>query len=436
MDVSYRPKFFAIHELLLALIAATPVLALGGEWVLGPQLITLATAILLALLPNGPDVDVKSSLAVFRPLAPVAMLPAAWMLLQIAPVPLGSIEHPIWRSAAEALSQSMLGHISIDPGFTLRALFRYLTLAALAFSTAVVARNRDRAETLLFALCTVTTFVGLEVMLLPHLARTEPLDDLVAPVVLGMILDAALFVRAAERYETRVQAQTGSQRAHAVMLIAGLAGVLICTAALIQSATYGVRIAALFGLAVFLLVILIRRLGLGRWTAVTVSAAVFVACCSVIVFQFPSNASANSLFRFTRLELTDASAATLRMLSDTGWAGVGVGNYGVFGAIYRDPAGGVADQASVNLVAAMLVEWGYAGALIVALPLFQQVIVLLRGAMSRGRDAFFAASAAACLVTIFCEAFCDGSATAIAVQMLAAIIVGMGMSQTVGSRAR
>ena len=101
--------------------------------------------------------------------------------------------------------------------------------------------------------------------------------------------------------------------------------------------------------------------------------------------------------------------------------------------IYRD-ATGVPDQSAVNTIAAVLLEWGYAGALIIAVPMIQLLVVLLRGALSRGRDAIFVASAAACLVTICFEAYCDASLTTLAVQMLAAIIAGIGLSQTVGSR--
>lgn len=168
--MSIPRRLVAVFGLLVALIAATPVLAVSGSW-FWPQLITLVTAIMLALLPNAPDVEIRRSIAIFRPLAPAALLPAAWMLLQIVPVPSGSLEHPIWRSAAAALAESMSGHISIDLGFTLRALFGYLSLIALAFSAAVVARNRDRAESLLFALCAITTLVALALALLPHPAQ-------------------------------------------------------------------------------------------------------------------------------------------------------------------------------------------------------------------------------------------------------------------------
>ena len=430
--MSIPRKLVAVFGLLVALIAATPVLAVSGSW-FGPQLITLVTAIMLALLPNAPDIDIQRSIAIFRPLAPAVMLPAVWMLLQIVPVPSGSIAHPIWRSAAAALAESVSGHISIDLGFTLRALFGYLSLIALAFSAAVVARNRERAESLLFALCAITTLVALALTLLPHSATADAPDDLVALAALGGILNTALIVRTVERYETRGQAGVRWRWAHLGVMLAGAGGVLICMAALIRSAAMAVLIATLFGLSLLSLVVLIRRLALGRWTAVAVSAAVLAACSSIVVLLSPINdGSVSPLFRFTRFDLANVDA-TLRMLSDTGWAGAGVGNYGVLAAIYRDAVGAPGPSA-LNTIAVILLEWGYAGALVTAVPVVQLFVVLLRGALSRGRDAFFAAGAAAGLVTICAEAYCDASFTAIAVQMLAAIIAGIGLSQTVGSR--
>ena len=76
--------------LLVVLIAVAPVLALSRGWI-GPQLLNLAVAALLLLLPGLPEGDVQRSLAIVKPLATVALLPAAWMLLQILPLPTGSI---------------------------------------------------------------------------------------------------------------------------------------------------------------------------------------------------------------------------------------------------------------------------------------------------------------------------------------------------------
>jgi hypothetical protein len=81
-----------------------------------------------------------------------------------------------------------------------------------------------------------------------------------------------------------------------------------------------------------------------------------------------------------------------------------------------------------------VLEWGRGGLLIASVLLLQMLILLFRGALARGRDSFYAAAAAACLVTAFCMAFCDSSFTEITVQTIAAIVVGLGLSQTTGRR--
>jgi hypothetical protein len=186
-----------------------PVLALSRGWI-GPQLLSLAVAALLLLLPGLPEGDVQRSLAI----VPLALLPAAWMLLQILPLPTGSIEHPVWRSAAAAPSESLYGHISIDVGFTLRSLFGYLALISLAFITTVLTRNRERAETILFVLCAITTFIAVELILFrdqtvlkPAYSPSDSASSLVALAAFGKILNIAFVVRSAERYETRASAR-------------------------------------------------------------------------------------------------------------------------------------------------------------------------------------------------------------------------------------
>jgi hypothetical protein len=437
--------------LLVVLIAVALVPAVTPNW-LGPQLLTLAVAVMLLSLPGAPQADIKRNLAIFKPLAVAALLPAAWMLLQIVPVPLGSIEHPAWRSAAAALTESKsgfesglgsaainFGHVSIDLGFTLRGLFGYLSLMALTFVTSVLTRNRDRAEMILAALCTVTTFSAVELLLSgdPNLFATGAwLQDstarLVALAAFGTILNAALMVRAAERLATSDR-QPGWRTTIGAMWLGTLcAG--ICLIALTRAATYDILIATAFGLTVVGVVVVVRRLSLGRWSIATICVAVLVAWGGVVALRFAANPSVSPLFRFARLDSAEAAAATLRMMADADWKGSGVGSYQALAAIYRDAAG-EPGPAAINTLASMVLEWGRAGLLIAVVLLLQLVIVLVRGALSRNRDSFYAASAAGCLVTAFCEAYCDASFTDVTVQMLAAIVVGLGLAQTKGLRA-
>jgi hypothetical protein len=427
--------------MLVIVVAAAPVLVVTPGW-LGPQLLTLAVAVMLLLMmQSAPDTDIARSLKVFKPLGAAALLPAAWMLLQIVPVPLGSLEHPVWRSAAAALAEPLSGHVSIDLGYTMRGLMFYLSLVALALVTAVLSRNRDRAETLLAALCATTSFIAVELILLRDLAGIKPgnaasdlADPLVALAAFGAILNTAFVVRTAERLETQMRGRQESWRSCAGRLLLGTAGILLCLIALIRATTYDMLIATVFGLMLVGVVVLIRRLSLGRWTAATVCVALVVAWGGVIALRFAANPAVSPLFRFASLASAEAAAATLRMISDANWTGSGVGSYPALAAIYRDAAGSPL-AAAINTISSMLLEWGRGGLLIAIGLWLQLLVVLVRGALSRGRDSFYAASAAGCLVTAFCEAFCDPGFTDPTVQMIAAIVTGLGLSQSTGSRA-
>jgi hypothetical protein len=421
----------------VVLIAVAPVLAMAPGW-LGPQLVTLAVAVMLLLVPGAPETDIHSSVTIFKPLAVAALLPAVWMVLQIIPLPLGSIEHPVWRSAAAALREGSTGHVSVDLGFTVRALFGYMSLVSLAFLTSILTRNRERAETILFALCTITTFVAVELLVFRGLttsksgnASSDFTSSLVALAAFGIILNVAFIVRAAERLETRSKREPQSLRALVGMMLSGTAGAVVCLVALIFSATFDILIMVVFGMTVISLVILIRRLRLDRWTAATLGIAAFVACGGIIVLQFAANSSAAPLLRFTRVESPEAGAAVQRMMFDANWTGSGAGSYQALAAIYRD-ATGAPGEAAINTITSMVLEWGYGGLLITAVLLLQLLIALFRGALSRGRDSFYPAAAAACLVIAFGEAYCDAGFTEVTVQMLTAIIVGLGLSQTTG----
>src|SRR5260370_24216955 len=343
MDENKSRNLAISFGLLIVLIAVSPVLAIPRGW-LGPQLLTLAVAVLLLLLPSAPDADIRSSLAIFKPLAAAALVAGGWMLLEIVRVALGSIEHPVWRSAAAALTQALSGHVTVDLGYTVRGLFGYLTLISLTFLTSVLSRNRERAETILFALCTITTFIAVELILFrafvkPRNSPSDLADSLVALAAFGTILNLAFVVRTVERYETRGQRQPQSLRTYVGMMLLGAVGAVICLIALIYSTTSDVLIALAFGLVVVCLAVLLRRLSLGRWTIVTVCAAVFVACSGVIALRFAANPSVNPLLRFAKTETAEAGAATLRMIADANWTGTRIATYPADAATYRDAAG-------------------------------------------------------------------------------------------------
>lgn len=426
-----------VFGIMLCLLAATPLLALGVGW-LGPQLIGVGSAAMLMLLPSASETDVRRCITIFKPLLPTALLATAWMAFQLVPISTESIAHPIWRSAAAALADGLSGHISIDLGPTLRAIFSVLNLAALLFSTAVLTRGRDRAEIILLSLCIITTFIALVLIALRSLASLTPLSEarpaFGAITALGVILNATFALRALQHHETRAQDEPRQARKYMYQAAMGLFAALLCLLALALSAHHTVLMAAAVGLIILALVFSIRRLNLSPGTATAVAATAFVAYCSLIALQFAGNTDDNPLLQFSHPESADAGAAVSRMLSDTRWSGTGIGSYRALAGIYRDAAG-LPGPIPVNTITSIVLEWGYVGTLLIAGLLLQLLIVLLRGALSRGRDSFYASGAAACVLAVTLQTFCDASLTEVSVQVLTAITIGLGLSQTVGLRA-
>jgi hypothetical protein len=158
-------------------------------------------------------------------------------------------------------------------------------------------------------------------------------------------------------------------------------------------------------------------------------------CGGVIVLRSAANPSVWPLLRFAQAASTETSAAVQRLLSDANWTGSGVGTYSALAGTYRDTAG-LPQPGAINTVSSAILGWGYLGVCLLAASFTQLLVMLWHGGFNRGRDSFFAAAAAACLVTIFCEAFCDASCTDPTFQIFAAIIIGLGLAQTVGRRAK
>ena len=423
----------------MALIAGAPGLAISvGP--MAPQLVTLGVAVLVFLSAAAPAADARQVATSSKWLAAAAAFPALWMVFQILPLPEG-IGHPIWASAAAALNDHLSGHISIDLGYTLRSLFQYLALLALIGVTCVLARERERAETLLFTLCAVTSLMSLELLLILFTSAknidvsSSFITPLIGSCAIGVILNVAAIERAIERYETRGREQDQGLWIYGLMMLLSAIGSIICLTSLIFAATFDIIIATSSGLLGFLLVVIINRLNLRRWFIVIACIAGLVVATGVAALRFEHNTSSIPLLRFANPSSPESDTVTVRMMSDANWKGSGVGTYDALQAIYLGVGGSGATEAR-NTVVSMFMEWGGVGSLIALAFTLQLIVSLFRGALSRGRDSFFAAGSAGCVMAVLFEAFCDASLTYLTMQLLMAVVVGLGLSQVRGKSGR
>jgi hypothetical protein len=416
------------------LLAAIPVLALTDDWLV-QDAGAIAAALLLLFAIGASQEDLKITVRLLRLTTLAILFPVAWMVLQIAPLNL--FANSIWPTASIALSEPLSGHISIEPGATTRALFEYLTMASLMVATMVFARDRERAETTLFMMCAVTAFMSAEMLL----GQFQPLIGIVptpgnpsaatfvAVSALGSVVNAAAAVRIVERRLSRLEEVHALPPILAFCL--GLAGSASCLGAIMIAGRINILILAGFGIAFILLLGACRLMVLRPATGGLLFAIFTLAAAAAIAVRFEDNPAVIAILRFAEGASTDSLSVTQHALSDLKWVGSGVGTFDILVPIYREFASRtVVEPAST--AAKIAIEWGRAGSIVLVLIAVQLVVVMSRGALRRGRDWFFPAAASACILVVFCEAFCDSSLTHPSSQMVVAVIIGLGLSQTMG----
>jgi hypothetical protein len=364
----------------------------------------------------------------------LALLPAIWMLLQLLPLGIFGFGHPIWESASLALGSSLTASLSVDPGATLLALWRYLAMVALALTVVILAVDRRKAEWTLFALLIVSTIVALYVLARSDIKFSSSLNSTSMIVALGCLAGAATTIRAYERSETRSQGSSWSTFISAAPgIFMGTAGIVLCALALLRIASGYMIIATILGLTVFAALALIRRLGFGLWgimaIGIALAAIVFAVFAQVEIIR-PSN----PLLAFVNPANDARIAVTSRILMDTRWSGSGAGTFAVVAELYRDIDEGSTTAAST--AAAIAIELGRPALLVVGLSVVYLAIILLRATISRGRDSFFSALGVAAIVFLSVTAFGDNGLLRPAVAILIAAIVGLAISQSVGRHAQ
>ena len=420
----------AYFALIVSIVSASALEIAGAT--LGAQLGTMAAALgLLAAASSSRKADYEHYLR--------ATSWGRWILLaiplciaaQLAPLPL-RFAHPIWASAHEGIGGLSLGPITADIGLTVNALLLALAAISLLGVAILVVRNRGRAELVLFVLSGVTAISALMLdlhRLSPALAVSVPHDLTTSLAGLGLMLNLAVMQLAAERAETH----HSIVRSVAIGLC-GLVGALVSAAAIFGLSGTNSAMAAAFGVVLILLILVIRRLDLSPLAASALSVAALIGAAIVLTFLFEKN-SGPILLRLVPEMGTETKAALERMLADTRWFGAGAGTFAAVGRIYQSDAGAVltAPSAATSVFAGM----GWVGLVAMIAVSLLALVRLFVGALQRGRDSFFPAAAAACVLFALVQSFAGPGLLHPAAILCLSVILGLGLSQSVsqsGSR--
>jgi hypothetical protein len=417
--------------LLVALILASPALLVwDGPIAQGIVAGILAPAFVIIARSMRPG-ETAFLISVIRPPAIVAAILALWIMVQV--FPLGVFAHPIWKSAQAALQQPIAGTISVDPGASVVALGQYLSLTAVAFLSAAVAVDRQRAEWILFALTGAVTLIALIALLhdvllpgtlLPAFARPQAVDC----AAMGTIIASVACMRTIERYETRHSNPQRSLPALRLTFVACSVALAICGASLIVGATREMLFATGYGFLALACMMIIRRFRLGLWLAVGIAASALGVATMLAAAHLDKRASVTLVFAGAPSALLPALSE--RVLEDAPLAGTGAGTFAAVAPIYREIDDPPPGSAAATAAATFAIELGAPMLWLTVAATVAFIITLLRASLQRGRDSFYAAMGGACLITLLLLAFTDAGPLGAATGLILAATLGLAFAQS------
>jgi hypothetical protein len=352
----------------------------------------------------------------------VAAIPALWMVIQLLPI--GFLANPVWVSAEAALGSSRHGSITIDVGATVMALGFYLSLIAISLFSAAIAVDRYRAASILPALNGATVLTAVLLMLRQFFVSfgEMPSDQgaETACASIGVVVAVAGLIKTIERERP--------SRWHVAILAGYTAAFVISALALIIVAQYAVWIAVAYSLAVILGVAIIRHFDFGAF-GIAALASLPLGLGVLLLSREPNLQSDGPALAFTSSSSPALISASQRILGDTPWLGVGAGAFSAISPIYRnidDPP----MPNPPNAVTGLLVELGRPMTALIGVVTCIAIVVLLRASLRRGRDSFYPAAGAACLLGLLLLAFVNAGILAISPAILMASIVGLAFGQS------
>lgn len=422
----------AVFAILILLIVATPGLMLiGGVFSEGVFLAVAAAAIALVVL-TVPAVEARRLAALLKPISLGALVPGAWMLVQVVPAP-DWLAHPAWTSASAALGKPLAGTISLDIGATLLCLARFSLVLAFAVLAVAVALDRQRAQLLLFVLTAVATAVAAMLIALDlgalDFAGMDPAalrEQMLVIAVIGLLLTCASLVRGSEDRTWR-GATAASEGAPIIEFVAPGGAFVICLAAIVLDANAALLLAAACGVSILIGLAVIRRSRLGPWGRSGIAAAAAVGLIGFFAVN-PANREVDPALSLSS-QPRAAIATTQRALTDVKWIGTGAGTFEALVPFYRDVDDAV-PRTAPTAAASVVIEMGRPF-------LWAAVVVILVGAGSffrralmRGRDYVYAGTGAACLVAVLLSSFANAGILGLAAALLTATVYGLALAQS------
>jgi hypothetical protein len=354
----------------------------------------------------------------------VLLTPLTWMLVQLAPTPLGWFSHPVWASTSSALNTPITGSISVDTGATLLAVASYCAVLAIAFTVAALSLDRRAAAKILYLLTAVAGMVA-ATQIARDLGNPRWLDPAHGEV--GSVLIAAIGIVVSCSLLIRLHGQLSRKRVSVhgatIAIIGPTAGLILCTLSLLISGDGVGLFAAFFGAGVPVSMFVIRSWSLRIWGKLGVLATAAMALVGFLAVM-PIKIDTDPALALSYDQLPAAEL----MLSNAPLLGTGAGSLQEILPIYRD-LNAAASPPSVTAAAEIAGEmgksflWLLVGALAIA------TAVLIRAASRRRRDYVYAAGGAGILLASSLLVFIHSNVLGLPASLLSGVALGLVWAQ-------
>ena len=388
----------------------------------------------------------------------------AWGLVQLLPLQQLLPVHPAWEVAAAALGRQLAGTISINPAETGWALLRWATAGAVLLAACCLARQPSNATLMLRLLLMLAGLAGLYglVRLSLSLDRILWFDEADtgyltagfinrnnAATFFGMTSVAALglLLAGARRLLERSGGMSGRGRTEAwASSLAGRLGIdlVLFVLLFVSLLATGSRGGILVSLAAMLVLLVLfglrggaqrgRPVSRAGWTLLLLlGGGLIVALLELSGFRVMARLLDQGLDSAARL---DTYRQTLVAIGDYLWLGSGLGTFqDVFPAYRLDIAPGrhVWDKAH-NDYLELILGLGLPAAAAVLTGLSLLAWKVLRGFFVRRRDRHFAAIAVCACVLAALHSLVDFSLQIQANSLVLALLMGLGLGQSISSR--
>jgi hypothetical protein len=420
----------------MCIICGAPITLLIEGLVMHGLLAAASSVGIVAVVASMRQGEADFLLTLVRPVSGIAIIPILWMLFQMLPLKAIGLAHPIWQSAEQALGHSVGSSISIDPGATLIALGQYLCMVAIGILSAAVAVDRERAEWVLFALVIATALIAIVVIvhdalglaLLDSDAEVGGRAQAKACVALGIIFSCAAMIRTFERYETAQFHPDRSPTSLKQTFIACAIALALCAVALLLNVTANMLFVVTYGLGTLIAVVAIRRLGLRLWGCLALATSAGLVAIVTMATRLATRTMDLTL-AFASNQSEVLIAVTRRILADAPWTGIGAGALSSILPVYRNAEDAEAAVAAPTTAVKIAIELGRPMLWGIVIVVVAGILLLLRGALNRGRDSFYAAAGAGSLVFVLLWAFCDIGILGTPVGICIASLVGLAIAQ-------